>query len=123
MIFDFDFRNTHLSSASRQQLTNITRAIKGGSKAAESRSALLRLIETHAFAATRGFYVPVSDHLYLKGKLPTYSERLCSTDLPSSAFQHCFFTNALLIPVGYGTDSFDGKAALEPKHRATNIGS
>jgi hypothetical protein len=122
MIFDFDFRNTRLSSTSRQQLNNITTAIKPGSKAAETRSGLLRLIETRAFDPTRGFYVPLSDHLFLNGKLPTYSEQLCPTHFPSSPFQHCYFTNALLIPLGYGDGSFDEKSALEPKHRATNIG-
>jgi hypothetical protein len=122
MDFEFDFRNNRLSSASRQQLTNITRAIKGESKAAKSRSALLRLIETHAFELEGGFYIPVSDHLYLKGKMPIYSQPLCPTDFPHSPFPNCFFTNALLIPVGYGCDAFDEKAALEPKHRATNIG-
>jgi hypothetical protein len=122
MIFGFDFRNTCFSSASRQQLTNITRAIKSCPKAAQSRSRLLRLIESHAFDPAKGFYVPVSDFLKLTGKLPTYSEQLRPTDFPSAVFPYSFFTNALLIPLGYGTDSFNDKPALEPKYRATNIG-
>jgi hypothetical protein len=101
---------------------DIARAIKPSSTAAKSRSALLGLIETHAFDATRGFYVPVADFVELDGKLPAYSEKLCPTRFPNSVFPYCYFTNALLIPVGYGDDGFDEKSALKPKYRATNIG-
>jgi hypothetical protein len=66
--------------------------------------------------------VPVADDVRLKGKLPVHSEKLCRTEFPSSAFPHCYFTNPLVIPVGYGTEGFDENSALKPKYRATNIG-
>ena len=78
MIFDFDFASTCVRAASRQRLNNILKAIKPGARAANSRSALLRLIETYSFDPMKGFYVPVAPDLYLKGKLPTYSRQACS---------------------------------------------
>src|SRR6476620_2867030 len=119
MSFEFDFRNTCLSSRARQQLSNIAKAIKPGSKAAASRSGLLRLIETHCFDAGKGAYIPLADHVRLKGKLPTYSQHLYPSDFPSAPFPR-YFTNALTIPTGFGAEGFD-QASL-PKLRATNIG-
>ena len=63
------------SSASYQQLNNIYEAVRPNSKAAGSRSRLLRLmIERNAFDPTRGLYIPVTKDVWLKGKLPVHSE-------------------------------------------------
>ena len=122
MSFEFDFSTTQLSSASRQQLRNITKAVKPGTKAAESRSALLRFIVDHRYDPTKGFYVPLSDDVWLRGLLPIHSSLVGPTDFPSAPFPHCYFTNALSIPAGYGTEEFDPDALPAPKHRVTNVG-
>src|SRR5665648_455285 len=85
----FDFQSTKLSPNARQQLNNILQAVTPGSPAAEKRSRLLRLIEATAFDGTRGLYVPVSHHVALKGKLPTYSTQLARTDFPTEPFPYC----------------------------------
>ncbi len=122
MSFEIDFGTTQLSSASRQQLRNITKAVRPGTKAAESRSALLRLILDHCYDPSRGFYVPVTDDVRLVGLLPIHSSLLGPTDFPSAPFPHCFFTNALSLPAGFTTAGFDPDTLPAPKHRATNIG-
>lgn len=122
MVFNFDFGATQLSSRSRQQLANIAKAIKPGSAAAQARSALLRLIETHHFDQRKGFYIPLADDVRLKGKLPIYSQHLATSGFPAASFPQPYFTNALVLPAGWGSEGFDADQVPEPKRRATNIG-
>ena len=91
-------------------------------KAAQSRSAFLSQLESHAFDPARGLYIPLSRDVYLGGKLPNHSVKQAASDFPHRAFAFCFFTNALAIPQGYGTARFDPKSALAPTERATNVG-
>jgi hypothetical protein len=122
LVFSFDFSKTTLSSNSRQQLTNILDSVKPGSKAAESRSSLLRLIEAHRFDPGKGLYIPTSSHPQQKGKLPKISERIPPSGFPASAFSRCFFGNALCVPEGYDRASFAERELPRPKHRMANVG-
>ena len=122
MVFSFDFSKTSLSSRSRQQLTNITEAIRPRSKAAESRSSLIRLIEAHRFDPGKGLYIPTSNDVEQPGKLPRIFERLSPSGFPTSAFPRCFFGNALCVPRGYGSASLNEREVPKPKHRMANVG-
>ena len=123
LLTTFDFNDTCLSSASRQQLNNIWKALKPNSRAVQSRFKLLRLIERNAFDPARGLYLPLGKDVWLDGKLPIHSQRLVPTDLPTEPFPFPYFCNALCIPDSWGTLSFDQSMVAAPKHRATNTGS
>ena len=64
------------------------------------------------------------EDFYLKGKLPDVSRTLVgSSSSPDLVpFPAPLFTNALLIPPGYGGASFHPDEAPRPLDRATNIG-
>lgn len=118
----FNFNNTALSSTSRQQLNNILRVVRPDSKAAQSRSGLLGLVERSVFDPVRGLYIPVSNDLKLMRKFPSHSENLQPTRYPLEPFPHPYFTNGLTIPQGWGTETFDKWSAAFPTDRATNTG-
>ena len=123
LLTTFDFDDTRLSSPSRQQLNNIKKALKSNSRAVESRSKLLRLIEGHAYDAAGGLYIPVGKHVEGDGKkLPMHSQRVVPTNLPTEPFAFPYFTNALSIPDGWNTPCFDRHLAPGPTYRATNGG-
>ena len=72
--------------------------------------------------AENGIYVPLSEHYFLKGKLPDISKTIERNPDKSDPFPAALFTNGLIIPADYGSPSFDPERALAPKLRATNIG-
>jgi hypothetical protein len=76
------------------------------------------------FDLTRGAYIPLAQDFYLKGKLPDVSRTLVgSSSSPDLLpFPAPLFTNALLIPPGYGGAGFHPDEAPRPLDRATNIG-
>ena len=82
------------------------------------RSKLLAMITEHAYAPDKGTYLPVSDRVKLKGKLPDFSQDVGG---PVTPFPCRYFTNALAIPEGYAPD-FDVELAPRPIERATNVG-
>jgi hypothetical protein len=118
----FNFRHTCLSPSSIQQLTNIWQAIRPGSRAAARRSELLQFIEQNAFGPIRGIYIPIASDPFLRGKFPIHSQQHAPTRFPLEPFPFPYFTNALTIPEGWGSDGFDPDLATSPKGRATNIG-
>ena len=88
------------------------------------RTGLKNLILQNVFDPKRGIYVPVAADFYLKGKLPEISRTLVGS-VSSGAltpFPVPLFTNALLIPPGYGADGFRPDEAPRPLERATNAG-
>ena len=66
--------------------------------------------------------MPVAEDVWLDGKLPIHSEQLVPTNLPTDPFPFPYFCNALTIPDGWGTESFDAQSIASPKDRATNTG-
>jgi hypothetical protein len=119
---EIDFNKTLLSSGARRQLAEIVRTISRPDGA--GRAGLRNLILRNVFDLNRGTYVPLVQDFYLKGKLPDVSRTLVgSSSSPDlEPFPAPLFTNALLIPEGYGTPGFRSDHAPKPIERATNIG-
>jgi hypothetical protein len=117
-----DFNKTILSSGTRRQLTEVVRTISRPDGA--GRTGLRNLILRNVFDLSRGTYVPLAQDFYLKGKLPGVSRTLVglSRSPVLVPFPAPLFTNALLIPPGYGGGSFHPDEAPRPLDRATNIG-
>ena len=117
-----DFSKAPLSKASRRQLAEIIHAVRrqGGA----GRTGLKYLILQNVFDPKRGIYVPVAADFYLKGKLPEISRTLEGEETSGALkpFPAPLFTNALLIPAGYGADGFRPDEAPRPLERATNAG-
>jgi hypothetical protein len=119
---DIDFNKASLSRSARRQLTEIVRTISRQDGA--GRTGLRNLILQNVFDLNRGTYVPLAQDFYLKGKLPDVSRTLVglSRSPVLVPFPAPLFTNALLIPPGYGGASFYPDEAPRPLERATNIG-
>ena len=121
----FDFRKLPLCQTSKKQLAGIYENVLKSEKVPSAKSILVRdFIVKNAYMPSSGVYVPIADDVYLKGKLPTLSEQLASN---TSSFLLApipiqFFTNALLVPRGYGTSAFDADSLDSPTMRATNAG-
>jgi hypothetical protein len=117
-----DFSKAPLSKASRRQLAEIIHAVRrqGGA----GRTGLKYLILQNVFDPKRGIYVPVAADFYLKGKLPEISRTLEGEETSGALkpFPAPLFTNALLIPAGYGADGFRPDEAPRPLERATSAG-
>ena len=117
-----DFSKAALSKASRRQLVEIVHAVRrqGGA----GRTGLKNLILQNVFDPKRGIDVPVAADFYLKGKLPEISRTLEGEETSGALkpFPAPLFTNALLIPPGYGADGFRPDEAPRPLERATNAG-
>ena len=120
----FDFRKTPLSRPAQEQLAKIYKSVRAGGEAASKRSGLRNLILKNIFDPVRGTYIPVSPNVYLLGKLPTVSQLVVHSDRsnPLEPFGAALFTNASMIPEGWGTTGFDPETAPAPKVRLTNIG-
>jgi hypothetical protein len=119
---DIDFNKASLSRSARRQLAEIVRTISRPHGA--GRAGLRNLILRNVFDLSRGTYVPLGQDFYLKGKLPDVSRTLVgSSSSPDLVpFPATLFTNALLIPAGYGAAGFRPDRAPRPLDRATNIG-
>jgi hypothetical protein len=70
---EFNFRAVSLSRASREQLAKIYESVLHGGTAASERIGLKNLLIKNFFDSVRGIYVPISPHVYLEAKLPTYT--------------------------------------------------
>jgi hypothetical protein len=117
-----DFNKTSLSKASRRQLAEIARIVSRSDGA--GRMALRSFILQNVFDLNWGTYIPIAKDVYLKGKLPDISRSLAGVE-PSPVlmpFPAALFTNALVIPPGYGGAGFHPDEAPRPLERATNIG-
>jgi hypothetical protein len=112
-----DFNNTPLSASSKRQLNTIARRA-----ANQTAGSLAEWIYRNGFDVPRGIYVPLSPDVWLLRKLPDVSCALAAPHGKSSAPLPCFFTNALLIPAGYGTADFNPDEACPPRLRAVNPG-
>ena len=121
---DFDFRRLPLRDASRKQLAGIYENVRKTWSVPASKSALAGVIAKYAYQPKRGLYVPISDYVHLDGKLPVFSEQLAlnGSSFPQVSFSAQYFTNTLLIPSGYGSFTFDKKAADSPTMRVSNGG-
>jgi hypothetical protein len=117
-----DFTNAPLSTRSRRQLAEI--ASTASRQDGAGRTGLRNLILRNVFNPERGTYVPLAANFYLVGKLPDVSRSLVggkpSPDL--IPFPAPLFTNALLVPAGYGSPGFRPEKAAMPLERATNAG-
>ena len=122
---DFDFRSLPLDPLSRKQLAGIYDHVRCRGSVPPHRSKLLTgVIFPAIFVPERGLYLPASDNIYLLRKLRVYCERFEASfaTFPCRPVAVAFFSNALLIPPGYGTSSFDHHDAAMPALRVTNAG-
>src|SRR5215203_2530033 len=115
---DLNFRDLPLSLGARNQFAGIYEAVRANG-IAKGPSELLKMITEHAYAPDKGTYLPVSDRVKLKGKLPDFSQEVGG---PVTPFPCPYFTNPLAIPEGYDTPAFDVELAPQPIERATNVG-
>jgi hypothetical protein len=112
--FTFDFYSLPLSLDARHQLSNTYK-----SRACWQ---LADVIRKHAFSPIKASYVPLGKNVYVTGKLPKLSKAVSPECNRQKPFEAVFFTNALLIPEGYHSASFDENTAPAPLNRGTNIG-
>ena len=121
---DFDFRSLPLCDASRKQLAGIYEYVKKTGVIPKAKGKLLQLLQRRVYDEGRGLYIPFSDRVKLFRKDPVHSKSLHGSPntLLKEPCKFQFFTNALLIPPGYGTSTFDLKQAAPPKLRVTNAG-
>lgn len=121
---DFDFRRLPLCNTSQKQLGGIYEHVKTRGAIPRAKSKLLQLLHASVYDEGKGLYIPFTDDVYLLGKGPGHSKASHSSPnaLSKGPITFEYFTNALLIPVGYGTDAFVWKQATPPKLRVTNAG-
>ncbi len=122
---DFDFRSLPLDPNSRKQLAGIYDHVRASGSVPAHRSDLLTgVIIPTIFVPERGLYLPAFGDIYLLRKLRAYSERFEASfaTFPHGPVAVAFFSNALLIPPGYGTESFNRHDAAKPILRVTNAG-
>ena len=121
----FNFRELPLSTDARAQLAGIYQSVCATSIVSKSRLGLLaKFIGKHVFDRHHGTYIPLSDTVQLRGKLPTYSEQWFADDdgIPPLPLSTPYFGNSLLIPDGYGAIGFRVEDAPSPSSRAANVG-
>ena len=76
-----------------------------------------------AFDPTRGVYVPFSETVFLPGKLQRPPVKIETLTAPiNQHFPYTYFTNPLVLPVGYDAPDFEIEHAPAPKDRLTNAG-
>lgn len=119
---EFDYRRLPLSPDSRRQLGGIYESVRSRGVPA-SKNAFRVLVARHLYDHQFGHYIPLSNKTDLFRKSPVFSK---SVIIESSGFQHGpslpFFTNSLLIPLGYEEDSFRLADAPKPILRVANSG-
>ena len=124
-LVDFDFKMLRCSPNNRQRLAKIYKDVQSPETkgAAERRLHLLDLLTACSFDPTRGVYVPFSETVYLLGKLQKPPVKIETLTAPIDRhFPYTFFTNPLLLPVGYDAPDFEVEHAPAPKDRLTNAG-
>jgi hypothetical protein len=114
-----DFRQLPLSRAVRQKLGSIdeSRKLHHGQKMALA-GCLLEL----ACDRSRGIYVPLSTHLFLKSKLTEQFASVPRNIRADLGTTLCLFGNPLLLPNDFDHPQFDPSNAVKPSLRATNAG-
>ncbi len=76
-----------------------------------------------SFDPSRGVYVPFSENVYLLRKLQMPPVKIKSLTAPiNQHFPYTYFTNPLVLPLGYDAPNFEVKNAPVPKDRLTNGG-
>ena len=82
------------------------------------------MLAPNIYDRDRGLYLPISDKLFLTGKLPDFSELDAALPIssPATPVWAAFFANPLTIPPGYEKVGFDPKTAAPPTLRLTNAG-
>jgi hypothetical protein len=121
----FDFRGLPLDPLSRKQLAGIYDHVRASGSVPPHRAKLLTdVIIPAIFVPERGLYLPASDNIRLLRRLPFYRERFEASfaAFPRGPVAVPFFSNALLIPPGYGTALFRHHDAAMPALRVTNAG-
>jgi hypothetical protein len=122
-LIDFDFKMLRCSLNNRQRLAKIYKDVQATKGAAERRLHLLDLLTACSFDSTRGVYVPFSETVYLLGKLQKPPVKIEPLTAPiNQHFPYTFFTNLLVLPVGYDAPDFEVEYAPAPKDRLTNAG-
>ncbi len=111
---DRDFDHLPVSSRTKAQIRQMLRSTTLGSPALRDRSKLLGELLARSCNLMAGTYLPVSWDIYLKGKLPDLYKGLPMTveELFALRERPAFFTNILVIPVGYWTADFDSEKTL-----------
>lgn len=115
-VFDLDIWSSPLSLSAKRQLSPLFDAYKSRT-VGQDRRQLHDHIVANAYDPQHGIYIPVSDRVE-SDKSPVQSQQVGQTTPPRT-----FFTNALVIPEGYGCDGFDISKAAKPINRATNSGT
>ena len=124
-LVDFDFKMLRCSPNHRQRLAKIYKDVQSNKTkgAAERRLHLLDLLTACSFDPSRGVYVPLSETVFLPGKLQKPPVKIESLTAPiNQHFPYTFFTNPLLLPLGYDAPDFEVEHAPAPKDRLTNAG-
>ena len=119
MLPPFDARDLPLSRDARSQLGGVYDSLLATGKIPQSKARLHGALLAHAYLPARGTYMVLSSDVELFRKLPTYSKAAQPTQGP---FPTCYFSNALVIPGGFGEPGFDAARATKPSMRAANIG-
>ena len=119
MLPPFDFRDLPLSRDARNQLGGVYGSLLATGKVPQSKGRMHGALLAHAFRPETGTYMVLSSDVELFRKLPTYSKAARPTQGP---FPTCYFSNALVIPSGFGEPGFDAARATKPSMRAANIG-
>jgi hypothetical protein len=119
-LVDFDFMMLRCSPNNRQRLAKIYKDVQSTKGAAERRLLLLDLLTACSFDPTRGVYVPFSETVYLLGKLQKPPVKIEPLTAPiNQDFPYTYFTNPLLLPLGYDAPDFEIEQAPAPKDRLT----
>jgi hypothetical protein len=124
-LVDFDFKMLRCSRNHRQRLAKIYKDVqsKKTKGAAERRLHLLDLLTACSFDQSRGVYVPLSETVFLLSKLQKPLVKIETLTAPiNQHFPYTYFTNPLLLPLGYHVPGFDIEHAPVPKDRLTNAG-
>jgi hypothetical protein len=125
ILVDFDFKMLRCSPNHRQRLAKIYKDVQSPETkgAAERRLHLLDLLTACSFDPTRGVYVPFSETVFLPGKLQKPPVKIESLTAPiNQHFPYTYFTNPLVLPLGYDAPDFEVEDAPAPKDRLTNAG-
>ena len=114
-----DFRRLPLSKAVRHQLGSIDESRKAHP---DQKMALARLLLGLACDQTRGVYIPLASHPYLKAKLTEDFTTVPTQIRADEGTSLCLFGNPLLLPPGIDDAEFDIGSCIKPTLRATNGG-
>jgi hypothetical protein len=121
---NFDFMKLRCSPNNRQRLAKIHKDVQSAQTigAGQRRFRLLSRLVSCAHDPQRGIYVPLSNTIFLTGKLPTPLIKPRVLTAPINEHFYTYFTNPLVIPHGHDLPGFDIEEAPDPIERLTNAG-